>query len=335
MVITVIQTFLLLLLIVAAAEIFTNALEHFGQKIGLSEGVTGSIFAAVATALPETMIPVLALVAGTANKTLNEEISVGAILGAPLMLATLAMCVMALAAIKNRGLKGYIQPEKTGLKRDLHFFLAAFFLAALGMYVPLDPPYLRMGIGSILILIYLIYLLLTFSASKNLVQEGHGVVSKEKMLLTKLGLKKNMFTIVLQMLIGMILLILGAKGFIHSIEQISNAFQISPLLLSLIIIPIATELPEKVNSVIWIQKNKDTLAMGNLTGAMVFQGTLLPALGILLTPWQPVKEVQAGIFITFLAAVWIRITMTKKGVPILALMINGLLYLFYLGWSIL
>ena len=46
------------------------------------------------------------------------------------------------------------------------------------------------------------------------------------------------------------------------------------VLLALVIAPIATELPEKFNSVIWVRQGKDTLAMGNITGAMVFQSTI-------------------------------------------------------------
>jgi cation:H+ antiporter len=49
---------------------------------------------------------------------------------------------------------------------------------------------------------------------------------------------------------------------------------------------LATELPEKANSVLWIREGKDTLALGNVTGAMVFQSTLPAALGIAFTPWE-------------------------------------------------
>ncbi len=42
----------------------------------------------------------------------------------------------------------------------------------------------------------------------------------------------------------------------------------------LLVAPIATELPEKFNAVIWIRQGKDTLAMGNITGAMVFQASI-------------------------------------------------------------
>jgi len=45
-----------------------------------------------------------------------------------------------------------------------------------------------------------------------------------------------------------------------------------------------------VNSFLWLRRGKDTLAFANITGAMVFQGTLLPALGILLTPWARARR---------------------------------------------
>jgi cation:H+ antiporter len=63
-----------LIVILIAAEVFVNALEHLGEKLKISEGVTGSIFAAVGTALPETMVPLLAIFAGTQNAQINEEI---------------------------------------------------------------------------------------------------------------------------------------------------------------------------------------------------------------------------------------------------------------------
>ena len=105
---------------------------------------------------------------------------------------------------------------------------------------------------------------------------------------------------------------------------------LTALLLSLLIIPIATELPEKINSILWIRRGKDTLAFGNITGAMVFQGTLLPAIGIMLTPWQPRPEVLGGVAVTLAAAVWLRLHVRAAGLPVWALLGNGLLYLSYL-----
>ena len=120
---------LALIFIVISSELFCNALEHFGEKLGVSEGVTGSIFAAIATALPETMIPILAIISHQQN-TSNNEIAAGAILGAPLMLSTLSMFLMAMSVFKQRGLTGVIKAEKTGLNRDLKFFLFVFSLSS-------------------------------------------------------------------------------------------------------------------------------------------------------------------------------------------------------------
>ncbi|MEO1767455.1 sodium:calcium antiporter [Thiobacter aerophilum] len=325
------QLLVALLVILVAAEVFTNALEHLGERLRISEGVTGSVFAAVGTALPETLVPLLAIFAGTANQKLNEEIGVGAILGAPLMLSTLSLFLMSVAVLKRRGPRGHLTPERTGLARDLNFFLMAFALAAVALFVPHDLPVVRVTLAAVMVMIYFVYLMLTFRASAKLVEDGHGTEAHEKMFLARLGLPENLLVILLQLALGLGLLIAGAKGFIHGVEEASRLMGWSPLLLSLMIIPIATELPEKVNSILWIRRHKDTLAFGNITGAMVFQGTLLPAIGITLTPWAPERAVLAGVIITFVAALWLRLMLTRGQLRLWHLWLNGLLYATYLA----
>ncbi|MCI0508373.1 MAG: sodium:calcium antiporter [Gammaproteobacteria bacterium] len=326
-----IQLVFMLLVILIAAEVFTNALEHLGERLKISEGVTGSLFAAVGTALPETMVPLLAIFAGTANTEINEEIGVGAILGAPLMLSTLSLCLMAVSVLRKRGMQGHLSPESSGLQRDLDFFLFAFSLSAIALFVPRDLPAVRGTLAVCMALIYFVYIMLTLRASARLVKDGHGTEANEKMFLERLGLKVNMPIIVAQLALGLVLLVAGAKGFIHGVEEASAMLGISALLLSLLIIPIATELPEKVNSILWIRRHKDTLAFGNITGAMVFQGTLLPAIGIMLTPWVPQREVLAGVVITLVAALWLRLLHARGQLRVWHLGINGLLYVLYLA----
>lgn len=324
------QLFLMLIVILIAAEVFTNALEHLGEKLGISEGVTGSLFAAVGTALPETMVPLLALLAGTQNVATNEEIGVGSILGAPLMLATLSISLMAISVWKRRGTQGHLRPERTGLTRDLNFFIIAFSFAAVAMYVPHTLSIIRYGLGACMVMIYFIYVMMTLNASKALVEEGHATEAGSAMFLCKIGLPNNMIVIMIQLVLGVALLIAGAKGFINGVEAAAHIIGISALLLSLLIIPIATELPEKVNSILWIRKGKDTLAFGNITGAMVFQGTLLPAIGIMLTPWAPRQEVVLGITMTLIAAIWLRYLVAKGGIRVWHLLVNFAMYVTYL-----
>jgi cation:H+ antiporter len=328
------ELFLFLIVILIAAEVFTNALEHLGEKLGISEGVTGSLFAAVGTALPETSVPLLALMAGTSNAHVNEEIGVGAILGAPLMLSTLSISLLSFAVLKNRKATGHFHPEKTGLKRDLNFFLVAFGFATLALFVPHEVQAVRYAIGFVMVMIYFIYIMLTLHASKHLVAEGHATEAESPMFICCLGLPNNMAVVMLQLLIGLGLLIAGAKGFISGIEVASDLLGITPLLLSLLVIPIATELPEKVNSILWVRKGKDTLAFGNITGALVFQGTLLPAIGIMLTPWAPQKEVFAGVIVTLLGALWLRWMISRGQLRVWHVWVNGLMYIGYLVFAL-
>ncbi|NCA26894.1 MAG: sodium:calcium antiporter, partial [Methylophilaceae bacterium] len=258
-------------------------------------------------------------------------IGVGAILGAPLMLSTLSISLLAFAVLKNRKMHGHFHPERTGLKRDLNFFISAFAFATIALFVPHEVREIRYAIGFAMVMIYFIYILLTLRASKDLVADGHATEAESPMFICRLGLPNNMSVVMLQLLLGLAMLIGGAKGFISGIQQASELLGISPLLLSLLVIPIATELPEKVNSILWVRRGKDTLAFGNITGALVFQGTLLPAIGIMLTPWVPQKEVFAGVVITLLGVLWLRWMISRGQLRVWHVWVNGLLYISYLA----
>ena len=320
----------MLLLIVVAAEIFTNAIEHLGERLGISEGMTGSVFAAVGTAMPESIVPLVAIFAGTQDTHVNEEIGVGAILGAPLMLSTLAMCLMALAAFGRRGLHGHLRPERKGLRRDLRFFLLAFGISLAALFIPHELPIVRAMLAIGLVFVYFVYVLLTFRDSANLVADGHGTEAHAEMFLCRLGLPDSSPVLAVQLLGGLVLLVAGAKGFVYSVSAASALYGLSPLLLALLIVPVATELPEKVNSIIWIRRGKDTLAFGNITGAMVFQGSLLPALGIALTPWQPSLTVLSGVIVTYVAALWVSVVAMRGELRVWHLFVNGGFYVAYL-----
>ncbi len=323
-----------LLVILIGAEIFTNALEHLGERLKISEGVTGSIFAAVGTALPETMVPIVAILSTVSTQAVREEVSVGAILGAPLMLSTLTLFLMAVFAIHKRGWQDGFHPERTGLTRDLQWFLLAFGMSTAAIFVPHHVTWVRVLVALLLVLVYFIYLMLTIRASALLVSDGHATKAGEPLFLVRLmgriNVPENLFTVLVQLGMGLTLIVFGAHGFVQGVEQLSDWLGISALVLALLIVPVATELPEKVNSILWIRKRKDTLAFGNITGAMVFQGSLLPALGILLTPWEPRREVMAGLVLTIVASAYLLFMLRRGNLRPVHLFFNGFCYLAYL-----
>src|SRR5690606_10336654 len=99
--------------------------------------------------------------AGTGDAQVNQEIGVGAILGAPLMLSTLALCFMALSVARRRGWQGTLNPERTGLRRDLLFFLIAFGIALVALFVPESMALTRMTFVVALVFLYFVYVLMT------------------------------------------------------------------------------------------------------------------------------------------------------------------------------
>jgi len=318
-----------LIVILVAAEIFTNALEHLGERLKISEGVTGSIFAAVGTAMPEAMVPIVAVLSSPDNPKLGEEVGVGAILGAPLMLSTLTLFLMAIFAAQKRGWQGSFTPEKVGLQRDLNWFLLAFGISVAAIFIPHNNQLMRGTIAITLVLCYFVYIMVTIRASAKLVEDGHGTEADGQMFMQRLKLPVNLFTILLQVGIGLSLIVVGAKMFVVGVEDISHAWGISALVLSLLIIPVATELPEKINSILWIRRNRDTLAFGNITGAMVFQGSLLPALGIMLTPWEPRFEVVFGMVLTLVATSYLVLMLRRGTLRPIHLVFNGVCYATY------
>ncbi len=124
-------------IILAGSELFTNGIEWFGHKLELSEGAIGSVLAAVGTALPETMIPLIAIVFG--GGIAASEVGVGAILGAPFMLATLAMFVTGAAVLlmRHRRVNGATLAVDTGvIGHDMAYFAVAYAIAIGAAFLP-------------------------------------------------------------------------------------------------------------------------------------------------------------------------------------------------------
>jgi cation:H+ antiporter len=92
--------------------------------------------------------------------------------------------------------------------------------------------------------------------------------------------------IALQFVVGLGLIVGGAHLIVEELIGIAEQIGVSTLVLALLVAPLATELPEKANSVLWIREDKDALAVGNVTGAMVFQSTLPVAIGVAFTSWE-------------------------------------------------
>jgi cation:H+ antiporter len=308
--------------ILAAAELFTNAVEDLGDKLGLSHGVVGSILAAVGTALPETLVPIVALLAGSAE--VRNEIANGAILGAPFMLATLGFTIIGVAALLKRD--GEISTNHFLIKRDLTFFLIMFTPPFILAFVP-DRHTVKVAVGILLLLGYAYYIY-------HVIKEGGEEVEADKGLYmnTYLKLPDRLAVSVLQLILSLIILLIAVEVFVHAVAHLSKLVGISPLVFSLLVAPIATELPEKFNSFFWSLRGQYELAFGNITGAMVFQSAIPVSLGLIFTDWRVGVAGELSAFIAILGGllVLLQILLFKK-IKAVALLLNGALYLLYVA----
>ncbi|MCL4441220.1 MAG: sodium:calcium antiporter [Firmicutes bacterium] len=314
-----------LILILAGAELFTNGVEWLGKKLKLSEGAVGSVLAAVGTALPETVIPIVAILYGAGEA--SEQIGVGAILGAPFMLATLALSITGITALLcrvNGKHRKHMLVDTSILKRDLGYFLGLYSLAVLAAFMP---AYLRLPVAVVLVLSYLFYAYWT-------IKDGKEVDCQDLLPLHLCRNKKEppLYLVIVQLGASLGGIVLGAHFFVDGIKHIAEVLHISPLLLALFIAPVATELPEKFNSIIWVRKGKDTLAMGNITGAMVFQSSIIPAFGIAFTPWvlSDIAVISTLLALSGAAVVYCTLLLKNRIRPSL-LAANGSLYLAFVA----
>src|SRR3954453_15834120 len=142
--------------ILIGAELFTNGIEWFGRKLELAEGAVGSVLAAVGTALPETMIPIIAILSGGGSSS-SHGMGVGAILGAPFMLSTLAMFVTGCAVLwagRRRATRDVMPVDTAVLAHDMRFFRIPYLIAIAAAFLPLEPAWPKWLVAIVLVGIY-------------------------------------------------------------------------------------------------------------------------------------------------------------------------------------
>jgi cation:H+ antiporter len=279
-----------------ACALFTNAIEWLGKRLNLSEGAVGSVLAAIGTTLPETSIPIVAIFFGTTAQ--EAEVGLGAILGAPFMLSTLvvpmlAVLLMVYARLGKHG--GSFRLNYKDVAVDLSCFALAYTVAMACAFIP--SLLLRVIAAVGLLTLYGYYVKLKFSDD-----ESDQTAELSPLLFSKRSTTPSYAVIAVQALAGLGGLALGAHLFVTAAESTAHLLAISPLILALLIAPLATELPEMSNSFLWLYQKKDRLAVGNVTGAMVFQGTVPVSVGLLGTEWTLAPSALLTMVLAVLAA---------------------------------
>jgi cation:H+ antiporter len=282
-----------------SCEWFINAVEWLGRRLNVGAMAVGTVLAAFGTALPESVVTLVAVTTGPTAEIRN--IGVGAAMGGPLALATVAYGITGAmlfyrhrsrcrelvaaggeSAGRNDDDRGDVfggPTEAARLVKDQRWFLAVFVLkVALGVVAFTVKPWL----GILFFAVYAVY----FWREIN---SGHLLDRAAELTPLKLQPKavQPATTAVIAQTTGALAVIFVASlVFVHQLDAIGPMLGLSGAVTALLLSPIATELPEIMNAIIWVRQGKTQLALANISGAMMIQATVPSGLGLLFTDWR-------------------------------------------------
>ncbi len=264
-----------------SCEWFVNAVEWLGLRLKIGPLAVGTVLAAFGTALPESVVTFVAVVFGTGPE--QKDIGVGAAMGGPLALATAAYGVTGFMLLTRRHADGDARRDDVGdtrkLARDQRWFLAIFVVkVALGLVTFAFKPWL----GLLFFAAYGVYFW------RELRDGGD---SEEEPEIGPLRLQPGRETpatwaVVTQAVVTLAIIFVASQLFVNALEAVGPMLGLPAAVTALLLAPIATELPEIMNAIIWVRQGKTHLAVANISGAMMIQATVPSGLGILFTPWR-------------------------------------------------
>jgi cation:H+ antiporter len=279
-----------------ACEWFVNAVEWLGVRLKIGPVAVGTILAAAGTALPESVVTLVAVLFGSNEQ--GDDIGVGAALGGPLVVGTLAYGVTGAMLLLRRRSRARAQEATVGaspgvggagveeldgtdtdrLARDQTWFLAIFvFKVAIGLVAFAVKPWL----GFVFLAAYGVYFW------REMKGDGEQA-SADDLDPLKLQPKRetpSTLAVVVQTLITLVLIFGASQLFVAQLEWAGPALGLPSVVVALLLSPVATELPEIMNAIIWVRQGKTQLALANISGAMMIQATVPSAIGIFFTPW--------------------------------------------------
>ena len=221
--------------------------------------------------------------------------------------------------------------DKPVLERDLSLFLVSFSLGFIAIF--LNHAF-HVALAVLMIILYMVYLYKTITEEAGSDFKGDDMEENlDPFFMTKFipNLKPTTFLIYLQLVFSLALLLFSAHHFVEILNEISHRLNFSVFVISLLLTPLATELPEKFNSWMWIRQKKDTLAVGNVSGALVFQSTFPVSIGLLFTSWRMTSALSYLTFIFCLISAAIVLFASKRNkLNFKTFLMGGVFYLAYL-----
>jgi len=310
-----------------ACEWFVNAVEWLGARLKVGPVAVGTVLAAIGTALPESVVTLVAVAFGAGDD--RKDLGVGAAMGGPLVLSTVAYAVVGVmvflvarsATARVDLLRDVDIPR---LARDQSWFLVIFvFKFALGLVAFAIKPWL----GVLFFVAYIAFFI------KELREEGVAQSDDlEPLKLQPRAATPATWAVFAQTVVTLAIIYVASQLFVDQLEWVGPKLGIAPTVIALLLSPIATELPEIMNAVIWIRQRKISLALANISGAMMIQATVPSGIGIIFTSWKFDAPLVLSGVITLLAVAYLYLALRMRWSSPVMFASAGLLYgVFVIG----
>jgi cation:H+ antiporter len=284
-----------------SCEWFVNAVEWLGQRLNVGKMAVGTILAAFGTALPESVVTLVAVTTGKTESA--RDIGVGAAMGGPLALATIAYGVTGIALLwrKTNGLGD--KDDMKRLAKDQKWFLPIFVVkVALGLVAFAFKP----ALGVMFFAAYAVYFWREMRGGPA--EEGEHDDLEPLRFQPKSEVPATL-AILAQTLATLAVIFVASQFFVRQLDAIGPMLGLSTAVTALLLSPIATELPELMNAIIWVRQGKTQLALANISGSMMIQATIPSGLGLLFTTWKFDGALLWSGMITMAAIVYLLLTM--------------------------
>ena len=256
-----------------ASWLLSHGAEHLAVRFGAK--FVGRTLLSVATTLPEIAIVVYAASAG------SYGIALGAGLGSNILMMTLGLAIMLLIATTRLSKKPIKKIDVSSFKLDKIFLLLTAVISAI---LFIDGYNFTDGI--VFTGLFLVYVFIAFyemriekKKDKEKVIEEHSNFSENINLPSN---QKQLIKSGIIFMIGTIGIFLGAEPFIESLKHVSVDIGVSPIILSVVISPIAGEMPEKISLMLLARKGAHgtSIAIANVLGSKILNNTLLLAFAV-------------------------------------------------------
>lgn len=259
-----------LILLIKGGDWFVDGATGIAERFHLPEILIGATVVSIGTTLPEVMV------SATSALTGHGEIAYGNAIGSIICNAAL------IAAITIAVKPGPV--DAGSLKLPMFFFFgAAVFYAGIA-YVS---GYFSRGIGIVLLLIFVAYIVLTVKqmkvapADKNGQAEDIGEVGAGEE-----GKESPLWKDFLLLVVGAALIAVGADLLVDNGTLIAQALGVPESVIALTFVALGTSLPELVTAITSLAKGHGSLSLGNIIGANLFNLVLVSGVSVTLSPFH-------------------------------------------------